>query len=135
MNSMFKNTLRFNADISQWNVQNCYNMEEMFYSARKFNQDISQWETNKLAYMKGMFQNAIAFKTDLSAWNLSLVHDIKRMNAFEDNVFFNSAMETSIIKQFYINHKHMYRKRIKIENEENIVYLYPQPLETDEAEP
>ena len=49
-------------------------------------------------------------------------------------MFFNSAMETSNIKQFYINHKHMYRKRIKIENEENIVYLYPQPLETDEVE-
>ena len=113
-------------------------MEEMFYSARQFNQDISQWETNKLAFMKGMFQNAIAFKSDLTAWNLSLVHDIRQINSFEDNVFFNSAMETSIIKQFYVNHKYMYRKRLKTENEVNIVDLYPEPepepLETDEVE-
>ena len=120
---MFKHAMKFNADITQWNVEKCFNMIDMFHFARRFNQDISQWETTKLAYMKGMFLDAIDFKIDLSSWDLSNVHDINQENAFQDNVFFNSGMDLLHIRQFYANHNEMYRKRIKTEQEQNIIFL------------
>ena len=105
---MFFGALKFNADISQWNVENCRSMNGMFGDTRRFNQDISKWNTTNVKFMKLMFENAIAFQKDLSSWNLSNGLDVCPIDGFKDDVFFNSGVERLHIEQFYDNHRHKF---------------------------
>ena len=45
---MFCNCIKFNQDISSWNVSKVTNMVYMFYKCELFNQNISKWDVSKV---------------------------------------------------------------------------------------
>ena len=54
---MFSGCIRFNIDISSWNVSNVTNMSHMFSECKAFNKDISSWNVSNVTNMYGMFNN------------------------------------------------------------------------------
>jgi surface protein len=79
--------LKFNGDISQWDVSSVTNMYGMF-SVSKFNGDISQWDVSRVTNMQDMF-NSSKFNGDISKWNVSSVTDMSFMFAhsqFDDDL-------------------------------------------------
>ena len=85
--------IKFNPDISSWDVSNVTNMSLMFglsdnsildftyESVVYFNQDISKWDVSKVTNMSGMFLRATRFNQDLGNWNVSQVTDMSFMLA------------------------------------------------------
>ena len=61
VNQGFRNKIRFNGDISQWDTAQVTNMRHMFFYAAAFNQDIGSWDTSKVTDMEYMFYEASAF--------------------------------------------------------------------------
>ncbi len=60
---MFKECIKFNEDISKWDMSDVYNMVEMFYNCENFDKDISGWNLKSAEDFKGMFFNqGIFFK-------------------------------------------------------------------------
>ena len=80
--------IKFNPDISSWDVSNVTNMSLMFglsdnsildftyESVVYFNQDISKWDVSKVTNMSGMFNNAIYFNQNIGEWDVSQVTDM-----------------------------------------------------------
>ena len=91
MSNMFKDTEKFNQDISGWDVSNVTNMEWMFWNAKKFNSSLL-WgnKTSKVERMSGMFRNAKMFNQNISDWNVSSVIDMQAM--FLDASNFNQDL-------------------------------------------
>ena len=67
---MFSDCANFNADITDWNVDNITSMYYMFGYASIFNQDLSGWNTSNVTNMFGMFCES-EFSQDISKWNVS----------------------------------------------------------------
>ena len=82
MNSMFMFSI-FNNDISGWDVSNVKDMGYMF-ARSEFNGDISHWNVSNVNDMKAMFNNS-KFNRDLSLWNVSNVSDMSYM--FNRSIF------------------------------------------------
>lgn len=76
MNRMFKNSKKFNRDIStdndKWNVSNVESMDEMFHSALEFNSNISGWDVRNVKSFVRMFYNCPVFDGSLNDWNFLL---------------------------------------------------------------
>lgn len=71
MTGLFEgNHIRFNQDISGWDVSNVTDMRWMFANNAHFNQDISGWDVSNVDNMFEMFSGNTAFNQDLSAWEL-----------------------------------------------------------------
>ena len=60
--------IKFNGNISRWNVSNVINMEFMF-GYTNFNGNISNWDVSKVKYMSHMFERS-NFDQDISNWNM-----------------------------------------------------------------
>ncbi|MDA9107488.1 BspA family leucine-rich repeat surface protein, partial [Flavobacteriaceae bacterium] len=82
--------IKFNPDISSWDVSNVTNMAEMFGTGGAlnvggdvvyFNQDISKWDVSKVTNMSGMFLRATRFNQDIGNWDVSQVTDMSFMLA------------------------------------------------------
>ena len=84
MSKLFENNLKFNGDISNWNVSNVENMEDMFYWS-KFNGDLSDWDVSNVNNMYSMFAYS-NFNGDISKWDVS---NVKQM----DHIFDNSPLQ------------------------------------------
>lgn len=48
LSNMFAETLKFNQNISRWNVSNIVDMSYMFSFTEKFNKNISRWNVSKV---------------------------------------------------------------------------------------
>ena len=72
MSHLFEN-LKFNGDISNWNVSKVEDMYCMFYGCGNFNGDISKWNVSRVTDMRGMFDGCKSFNQDISNWNVSKV--------------------------------------------------------------
>ena len=79
MASMFFGAVKFNSDISNWDVSNVTNMGWMFNRAESFNIDISHWNTHNVNQMGAMFYWAINFNQPIGIWNTSKVKDMRQM--------------------------------------------------------
>jgi hypothetical protein len=64
--------MRFNQNISDWDVSNVKSMSSMFCGARVFNQDLSAWNISKVEKMDYMFYNS---EIRASSWDLSHVKE------------------------------------------------------------
>ena len=80
MSGLFKG-IRFNGDISKWDVSNVTNMKWMFWGCSKFNQDISNWNVSNVTDMRCMFLGCETFNQNISNWNVSNVKDMSLMFA------------------------------------------------------
>lgn len=90
MNSVLRDTVNFNSDISNWDTSKVTNMGAAFFNAQKFNQDISNWDTSNVTSMNTMFRRAMVFNQDLSGWNTSKVTDMGSM--FQTAFAFNGNL-------------------------------------------
>ena len=69
--------IKFNFDISKWDVSNVTNMESMFFNCKKFDCDLSKWNVSKVKNMHSMFINCISFTgKGIENWNVSNVEDM-----------------------------------------------------------
>ena len=79
MGWMFNRAESFNIDISHWNTHNVNQMGAMFYWAKNFNQPIGTWDTSKVKDMSQMFSQAKTFNQNLSSWDVSKVENMRGM--------------------------------------------------------
>lgn len=85
MNNMFTNATAFNAPIDKWDVSNVKSMMGMFQTSRAFNQPLDGWKTGNVTTMASMFASSKAFNQDVSSWDVSKVTSFKSM--FMSSVF------------------------------------------------
>ena len=79
MGWMFNRAESFNIDISHWNTSKVNQMGTMFFWAKNFNQPIGTWDTSKVKDMSQMFGNAKIFNQNLSIWDVSKVENMRGM--------------------------------------------------------
>lgn len=79
--------IKFNGDISRWNVLNFETMSHMFLKS-EFNGDISQWDVSNVKDMDAMFFKS-KFNGDVSNWNVS---NVKTM----DGIFMKSPFDGDV---------------------------------------
>jgi surface protein len=85
MSYMFNGAVKFNQDLSIWEVSKATEMTSMFQDATKFNQDISSWDVSKVTQMISMFHNASKFRNhDLSSWDVGSVRKDKNLKFMEN---------------------------------------------------
>ena len=75
MSDMFSGCLKFNADLSKWNVERVEDMSYMFSGCVKFNADLSKWNVARVRRMTEMFAGCKSFTFDLSGWKIGAVKD------------------------------------------------------------
>lgn len=67
--AMFYNNAVFSGDLSKWNVtKKARDFSNMFNLAVKFNSDISGWDVSNAENMIEMFMDAASFKQNLDKW-------------------------------------------------------------------
>jgi surface protein len=73
MNSMFRDAIEFNQDLSSWGVSGVTNMGSMFFGALKFKgTGLDQWTlTTQPNIMSNMFKDTRLFDANLGSWNVS----------------------------------------------------------------
>ena len=94
MKHMFKDALKFNGIITNWNTAKVTDMSCMFANAQEFNQNISTrenlWNTSAVNNMQFMFFNASDFNQDITNWDTSSVSNMERMfsraSSFNQNI-------------------------------------------------
>ncbi len=69
---MFMFALRFNGNLSNWNVSSVTDMSSMFAIARAFNGDISSWNVSGITDMSNMLDGANSFARNLGDWYIVL---------------------------------------------------------------
>ena len=79
MNHMFDWAINFNQPIGNWNTSNVVSMDYLFYWATNFNQPIGSWNTSKVKEMRWVFGNAKTFNQGLSGWDVSKVENMYAM--------------------------------------------------------
>ena len=99
MGYMFAWAEHFNQPIDSWNTSNVKNMEYMFALTKNFNQNLTNRDTSNVEKMEGMFNSAEAFNGNISNWNTSNVTTMWSMfysaNSFNQNL---SNWNTSNVK-------------------------------------
>ena len=96
------NKIRFNGNISEWNVSNVKSMRYMFYNS-SFNGDISKWNVSNVWDMQFMFFNS-KFNGDISRWDVSNVRNMRYMFArseFNSNI---SKWNVSNVGRVYMDY-------------------------------
>ena len=65
-------------------------MKYMFHRALKFDQDLSDWDLRNLRKAPSMFSGAVAFNRALDSWNTSRLENVISM--FAGATLFNGAI-------------------------------------------
>ena len=82
MSGMFLDAIAFNGNLSGWDVSSVTKMDSMFYAATAFNGDLSGWDVSAVTNMNSMFGVASDFNGNVSGWNVSSVTDMNSMFGF-----------------------------------------------------
>ncbi len=117
---MFCNAIKFDQDISNWDVSGVKEMWDLFYRALAFDQNLSHWDvsnvdamggmfwgayaynnggvpldwgtkTGSVEFMNSMFRETKAFNQDISQWDVSSVKDMEYM--FSEAEAYNNGGE------------------------------------------
>jgi surface protein len=105
-------SMKFNQDISKWDVSSVTNMEAMFSHAAQFSQPINDWDVSNVESMRSMFDNFLKsiliyaikgttldqstiwanswFNQPLDKWDVSSVKDMSNM--FRGHLSFNQPI-------------------------------------------
>jgi surface protein len=80
--SMFRNCVNFNQDISSWNLTSANSLVRMFLGASSFNSPLNTWNVSNVTTMNNMFGSASTFNQSLNSWDVSNVTDMTNMFRF-----------------------------------------------------
>ena len=80
----------FNLNIGGWNTSSVSDMNSMFRDAISFDQNISVWDMSNVINFRAMFR-ATSFNQDIDGWNVSSATDISRM--FMNAESFNHSLK------------------------------------------
>jgi hypothetical protein len=87
----FRNAALFDANLSEWNVENVVTMESTFETAVGFRGiGLEDWQTFSLTSLAHTFQDTWHFNADLSHWNVEKVKDLT--STFSSGSAFNSDL-------------------------------------------
>ena len=78
MEDLFRN-IKFNFNVSKWDVKNVKNFKNMFNYCEKFNCDLSKWNVSKGISFEGMFEGCKRFNQSLNSWDMRNSTSIRRM--------------------------------------------------------
>ena len=88
--SMFRNCVNFNQDISSWDVSGANSLVRMFLGASVFNSPLNSWNVSNVTTLNGIFNGASAFNQNLNSWDVSNVVDMtnvfRNASAFNGNI-------------------------------------------------
>ena len=79
MKLLFQFHIKFNGNITGWNVSKVTDMSGMFYGATSFNQPIGDWDVSSVTDIHYMFCNATSFNQDISKWKFPKVENMSNM--------------------------------------------------------
>ena len=82
MKLLFQFHIKFNGNITGWNVSSVIDMSGMFYGATSFNQPIGNWDVSSVIDIHYMFCNATSFNQPIGNWKFPNVIDMNRMFAY-----------------------------------------------------
>ena len=71
MTGMFRNTKKFNQDISSWDVSSVSKLNQIFMHANAFDQNISDWNVSSVSDFQDAFLNTVS----LTDSNKGLIHE------------------------------------------------------------
>ena len=126
MGYMFAWAEHFNQPIDSWNTSNAKNMEYMFALTKNFNQNLTNRDTSNVEKMEGMFNSAEAFNGNISNWNTSNVTTMWSMfysaNSFNQNL---SNRNTSNVKnmEYMFNWAEKFNGNISNWNTSNVTTM------------
>jgi surface protein len=96
----------FNGDISKWDVSNVENMSAMFHNSQ-FNGDISQWNVSSVNNMRYLFYDSL-FNQDISKWNVSCVETMSHMfnaSQFNGDISHWKPYQATDVRTLFLNIK------------------------------
>merc|ERR1712238_347256 len=93
---MFFGAVKFNGDVSKWDVSSVKRMAGMFNGAVKFNGDVSKWDVSSVADMGFMFESASQFGLKLCEWNIGSDTDVRDMFTNSNCTFIECVECTSL---------------------------------------
>ena len=107
MENMFKRALKFDGDLSEWNVSAVTDMHDVFTHASSFNGNVSTWNVSAVTDMGYMFNGASVFNGDISSWNVSAVTNMRDMfdsaSVFNGDISrWNVSAVTNMAEMFHI---------------------------------
>ncbi|UWD34698.1 BspA family leucine-rich repeat surface protein [Mycoplasma cottewii] len=94
MSFMFKNTKKFNSEISSLDLSSAESIQGMFEGAEAFNNANNElkWNVSKVKNMKSLFKDSKAFNKNVSNWNISQVTNMSSM--FQGAQAFNNENQS-----------------------------------------
>lgn len=88
---MFRDAVKFNGNISTWNVSKVTDMAGMFSNAKVFNRALGSWDTSNVTNMALTFGGAAQFNQNINTWNTSKVTTFSR--TFDGATLFNQPLD------------------------------------------
>ena len=82
MKLLFQFHIKFNGNITGWNVSKVTDMSGMFYGATSFNQPIGDWDVSSVTDIHYMFCNATSFNQPIGNWKFPNVTDMRNMFSY-----------------------------------------------------
>jgi surface protein len=78
---MFYGCIKFNGNLSNWNMTNVDILDHMFYRCYKFNQDLTNWKFKQnLLALEGVFEECSSFEgKGLEKWDVHMVEYFDKM--------------------------------------------------------
>ena len=130
MRNMFRGAIKFNGDITSWNLNKVSNMADMFNGATIFNQDISTkevsvtlsngtttytaWDVYDIILARAI-SNCSKFGRDISKWNINSTQNLQDL--FESTDTLNTS---NVLKFGYDNRWSYFKYKITVDDLETI---------------
>lgn len=90
--SLFRNCLAFNQDISGWDTSHVTNMNFMFGACAAFDKPLNNWNVSGVTDIGFMFSGCTIFNQPLNNWNVNSVTNMEWM--FQNCTKFNQNLSS-----------------------------------------
>lgn len=105
----FRDCVAFNGDVGTWRLDKLGNAQRMFKGCKVFNQPLNDWRFPELRVAIEMFSGCSAFNQDLNSWNVSGIRDFEGM--FSGCTVFNGTITDWDMTGAAVLHKMFYNCR------------------------